>query len=101
DELERGCVRCFQIHRRRAVVIKRALPARDADTPLIARLQSEKTPLRTRRDQVVSIQHGEIQKFLGDLHANRVLAHVLWSCSAIAVAIDTMGPRWRSSATNS
>src|SRR4030095_4776752 len=43
----------------------------------------------TRCDQVVSIQDGEIQKFLRDLHANRVLPHVLWCRSAIAVAIKT------------
>src|SRR5712691_929717 len=80
-------MRCFHVHERRAVVIKRAFPARDAYTPLVTRLQSRKTPLRTRRDQVVSIQDGEIQKFLRNLHANCVLADVLWSCSAIAVAI--------------
>ena len=82
-------MRCFQIHRRRAVVIQRAFPPRDAHTPFVAWLQSGKTPLRMRRDQVVSIQDGEIQKFLRDLHANRVLPHVLWPCSAIAVAIKT------------
>ena len=81
-------MRCFQIHRRCAIVIQRAFPARDAHTPLVARLQSGKTPLRTRCDQVVSIQDGEIQKFLRDLHANRVLAYVLWSCSAIAISIE-------------
>src|SRR4029450_5283930 len=32
---------------------------------------------------------GEIQKFLGDLHANGVLAHVFWPCSAIAIAIKS------------
>src|SRR5580765_6139465 len=89
DELERRSMRCFQIHRRRAVVIQRAFPAGDAHTPLVAWLQSGKTPLRMRCDQVVSIQDGEIQKFLRDLHANRVLPHVLWSCAAIAIAIKT------------
>src|SRR5436305_10810318 len=79
DELERRGMRCFQIHRRRAVVIKRAFPALDAHTPLVAWLQSGKTPVRTRRDQVVSIQGREIQKFLRDLHTNRVLPYVLWS----------------------
>ena len=82
-------MRCFQIHRGRAVVIQRAFPSRDAHTPLVAWLQSRKTPLRMRCDQVVSIQDGEIQKFLRDLHAHRVLAHVLWPCSAIAIAIKT------------
>src|SRR4029077_10699822 len=71
------------------VVIQRAFPPRDADAPLVAWLQSRKTPLRTRCDQVVSIQDREIQKFLRELHADRVLPHVLWSCPAIAVAIKT------------
>src|SRR5436309_4661967 len=55
DELERGSMRRFQIHRRRAVVIERAFPAGDAHTPLIAWLQSGKTPLRTWCDQIVSV----------------------------------------------
>src|SRR5205814_191531 len=58
DKLERGSMRCFQIHRRRAVVIQRAFPAGDAYTPLVARVQSGKTPLWMRCDQVISIQHG-------------------------------------------
>ena len=89
-------MRSFQIHRRRAVMIKRAFPARDAHTPLIPRFQSGKTPLRVRRDQVVSVQDGEVQKFLCNLHTDRVLAHVFWSCSAIAVAIK---PRQRIATT--
>ena len=79
----------FQIHRRSAVVIQRAFPAGDAHTPSVAWLQSRKTPLRMRSDQVVSIEDREIQKFLGDLHTNGVLSHVLWACPAIAVAIKT------------
>jgi hypothetical protein len=82
-------MRCLQIHRRRAIVIQRAFPAGDAHAPFVAGLQSRKTPLWMRSDQVVSVQDREIQKFLGDLHANCVLPHVLWSCSAIAVAIKT------------
>jgi hypothetical protein len=79
----------FQIHRRRAIVIQRAFPPRDAHAPFVAGLQSRKTPLWMRRDQVISIKYGEIQKFLRDLHAYRVLPHVLWPCSAIAVTIKT------------
>src|SRR5215470_6965657 len=70
-------------------MIKRAFPARDADTPLVAGLQSRKTPLGTRRHQVVSVQYREIQKFFCHLHADRVLAYVFRSCSAKAVAIKT------------
>src|SRR5262245_935852 len=60
DKLKRRGVRCFQIHRGRAVVIQRAFPTRDAHAPLVAWLQSGKTPLRTRRNQIVSIQDREI-----------------------------------------
>jgi predicted enzyme related to lactoylglutathione lyase len=79
----------FQIHRRCTVVIQRAFPPRNAHTPFVAGLQSGKTPLWMRCDQIVSIKDREIQKFLCDLHTDRVLPHVLWTCSAIAVAIKT------------
>jgi hypothetical protein len=82
-------MRCLQIHRRCAIVIQRAFPPRHAHAPLVAGLQSWKTPFRMRCDQVVSIQDGEIQKFLRHLHAHRVLPHVLWTCPAIAIAIET------------
>src|SRR5262249_9867641 len=71
DKLKRRGVRCFQIHRGRAVVIKGTFPTRHAHTPFVAWLQSGKPPLRTRCNQIVSIQNREIQKFLRDLHANR------------------------------
>jgi len=68
---------CFEIDRRGAIVVKRAFPARNTHAPRVAGLQSGKTPLRQWRDQVIAVQHGEIQKLLRDFHANRVLTHIL------------------------
>ena len=77
----------FEIHRRRAIVIERAFPTCHAYAPLVAWLQSGKTPLGMGRDQIVTVEHGEIQKLLCGFHADRVLPHILRSRSTIAVAI--------------
>src|SRR5207249_11167908 len=78
---------CFEIDRRGAIVVKRAFPARNTHAPRVAGLQSGKTPLRAWRDEVIAVQHGEIQKFLRDFHANRVLTHILRPCATETVTI--------------
>ena len=88
-EFERGSVRRFEIDRRRPMVVKCAFPTRDAYTPFIAGLEPGKTPLRVWRNEIVSIQDREIQKFLCDFDANRVLTDILRSRSTITVAIKS------------
>ncbi len=89
DEFERRGVRCFKIHRSGAVVIERALPASHAYAPFVAWLQSGKTPLRTRRDKVVSIEQRKIEKFLRHFHANRVKPNIFGTDSTKSIAIKS------------
>ena len=89
DKFERGGMGCFKIDRGRAVMIQRAFPARDADAPLVARFQSGEAPFRARRDQIVPVEHGKIEKFLCDFYANRVQSNVFRAGATKAVAIKT------------
>lgn len=79
----------FKIDRSGAVVIKRAFPARDADAPLIARLQSGEAPFRMRRDEIVSVEHREIEEFARDLNTHSVQPEILWPGATEAVPIKT------------
>jgi hypothetical protein len=80
-------MRCLKIDRGRAVMIQRAFPPRDAHTPFVARLQPGEPPFRMGRDQIVSVEHGKIEKFLCDFHANRVQPNVFRTSATEAVAI--------------
>ena len=82
-------MRGFKIDRSGAVVIKRAFPARDANAPFIAWLQSGETPFRTRRDQIVSVEDREVEKLPRDFNANRVQPNIFWTRSTKAVAIKS------------
>jgi hypothetical protein len=77
----------FKIDRGRAVVIQRTFPPRDADTPFVTRLQPGKSPFRARGDQIVPVEHGKIEKFLGDFYANRVQPNVFRTSPTKSVAI--------------
>src|SRR5438876_145171 len=70
-------------------MIERVFPAGDAHAPFVARFQSRETPLRMRRDQVVPIEHGKIQKLLCDLNADSVLADIFRTCSTKAVTVES------------
>src|SRR5262245_61766762 len=70
-------------------MIERVFPTRDAHAPFVARFQPREAPLRMRRDQVVSIEHGKIQKLLCDLDTDSVLADVFRTCSTKAVAVES------------
>ena len=80
---------CFKIDRRGAVVIKGRFPTRDADAPFIARFESGKSPFRHRRDQIITIEHREIQKVAGYLHANGVETDVFRTGAAEPVAVKS------------
>src|SRR6478752_8864888 len=79
----------LQIDRRGAAMIERGFPSGNAHAPAIARFQSWKTPFRHRRHQIVSIKDREIEKFLRDLHADRMQAEVLRPGAAISVTIKS------------
>jgi hypothetical protein len=80
-------VRGFKIDRRGAIAIQRTFPARDAHAPFIARLQSGEAPFRARRDQIVSIEHGEVEEFPRDFHADRMQPKIFRPGPTKAVAI--------------
>ena len=70
-------------------MIKCRFPARDANAPFVTGLEAGKIKFRMRRDQVVPVQHREIEEFLRDFDAHRVLADVLRSSPTIPVAVKS------------
>jgi hypothetical protein len=77
----------FKIDWGRAVMIQRAFPARDTDAPFVAWLQPGEPPFQAWRDQIVSVEHGKIEKFPCDFHANGVQPNVLRTGATKAIAI--------------
>ena len=82
-------MRRFEIDRRGGIVFERLFPARYANAPTIARFQSRKTPFRMRRDQIVSIKHGEIEKLARHFYANGVLTDIVRAGATITIAIKS------------
>ena len=80
-------MRRFKIDRSSAIMIQRVFPARDADAPFVARLQPGEPPFQAWRDQIVSVEHGKIEKFPCDFHTNRVQPNVFRTGATKAVAI--------------
>ena len=79
----------FKIDRGRTIVIKCAFPARDANAPLVAGLKSGKAPFRMWRDEIVAVEHREIQEFARDLNAYGVQPEIFRASAAEAVAIKS------------
>ena len=77
----------LKIDRSGTPVIKCSFPPRDANAPLIAWLQSGEAPLRVRRDEIVSVEHREIQEFARGLNAHCVQPEIFRASTAEAVAI--------------
>ena len=86
DELKRAAMGRFKIDWRSPIVIECGFPARDTNAPFVPGFQSGETPLRSRRNKIVSVQHGEIQKFLCYLHTHSVLSDVFRAGSAVPVS---------------
>ena len=80
---------CFEINRGGAVVIKGAFPARHAHAPFVAGCESGEAEFRARRNQIISIEHREIEKLLGNFHANRVEANIFRASAAKAIAVES------------
>lgn len=79
----------FKVDRRGAVALERFFPARNTNTPAIARFQTGKAPFGMRRDEIVSIEHGKIQELASDLNANGVQTGVFGAGATISVAIES------------
>jgi hypothetical protein len=80
-------VRRLEIHGRGDAASQCFLITRRAKTPFIARLETGKTPIGTRRHEIVSLKDRVIEKFTRYLHADRVQTRVLWSGATISVPI--------------
>jgi hypothetical protein len=87
-ELQRAGVGRFQIDGRGAIVIERSFPTRDADTPFISRFQSGEAPFGPRCDQIVAVEHREIEELLRHLDTDCVLADVVRPGATIPVAVE-------------
>ena len=79
----------LEIDRWRDIVLERVFPTRHANAPAIAGLESGESPFRMRCDQVVAIEHREIQKLAGRLHADRVLPDIFSTGATVAVTIKS------------
>jgi 2'-5' RNA ligase len=89
DKLEDRRMRRFEIDRCRPATIERCFPTRHADAPAVARFQSWETPLGHRSDEIVAVEHREIEKFLGDFDADGMQTDVFRSGAAIPIAIKS------------
>src|SRR4051812_26502431 len=89
DELEHGRMGRLEINGRGAAMVEGRFPSGYADAPAVARFQSREPPFGHRRHQIVSIEDGVIEEFLGDFNANGVKPDVLRPGAAIAVAIES------------
>jgi hypothetical protein len=87
NKLEDRRMRRLQIDWSGAAVIEGCFPAGDAYAPAVAGLQPGEAPFGHGRDQIVSIEHGKIEKFPRDFHANRVQPNVFRTSATKAVAI--------------
>lgn len=73
-----GMVMCgLQNHRRRHARFTRLEPATGAQTPAIARLEAGKSPLRTRRHEIVTAYAGKLKKRLSYASAHGVAAQII------------------------
>src|SRR5437773_8188364 len=70
-------------------MIQRALPARHTHAPFVARFQSGEAEFRMRRNEIVAVEYGIIQKFLCDFNANGMQPNVFRSCSTKTVAVKS------------
>lgn len=82
-------MRCFKIDRRGPVVIERGFPAGHADAPLIAGLQSGKSPFGVRRYKIVPVENRKIEELARDLDANRMQTNVIRASPTIPVPVKS------------
>ena len=79
-------MRGLKIDWRCDTVLEGVFPARDANAPFIAGFESGKPPLRMRRDEIVPVEYGKIEKLARHLHADRVQAQVFRAGAAKPIA---------------
>ncbi len=81
-------MRGLKVDRCRAAAAKCFHPARNANAPAIAWFQARKAPFGMRGDEVVAVEHREIEELLRHRDADGMQAPVFRSCPAVAVAVE-------------
>ena len=79
----------LQVDGRRHAAFQGVSPTCDAKAPAVARLEPGKSPFGMRRNQVIAIEHGEIEKMTSHLNADGVHSRVFRAGSAETVAIES------------
>jgi hypothetical protein len=79
-------VRRFQINFAGQAALQRRRPTCDADAPLVAGFETGEVVLWPRCDEVVAVEHREVEEVLIDEHTDRMQAAVFRAGAAIAVA---------------
>jgi len=67
-------------------VVERVFPTRDANAPFVAGFEPGKAPFRMRRDEIVPVEYGKIEKFARHLYADRMQAEVFRAGATKSVA---------------
>ena len=80
---------CLQINRSSQAAFESIAPARDADAPFVAWFESGKPPFRNRRDQVVAIKHGKIEKIACHFHADRMKTDIFRPGATKSIPVKT------------
>jgi len=78
-------------------MFERVFPAGDADAPFVTRFQSRKTPFGMRCDEIVSIEHGKIEKLARGLNADGVQTNIFRTGATKSIAIES--GHWIATAT--
>ena len=68
-------------------MIEGGFPAGHANAPFDTGLETRKTPFRPGRDQIVAVEHREIEKISGDSYANGMQADVFRARATESVSI--------------
>ena len=68
-------------------MIERLFPPCYADAPFVARVQPRELPFGTRRNEIVALEHGKIEKFACHFYADSVQADVAGTRLTEAVTI--------------
>jgi len=79
-------MRRFEIDRRGDAAFEGVDPPRDADAPFVARFEPGKPPFRMRRDEVVPVEYGKIEKLARRLYADRMQTEVFRAGPAKPIA---------------
>jgi hypothetical protein len=82
-------MRRLKIHRSGAAVVESGFPARNANAPFVAGLQSGKSPFRPWRHQVIAVQDRKIEKISSDFYTNGMQSDIFRASPAKSIAVKS------------